>query len=541
VSVVEHEGQTAAVDVVDVVVDVAVVGGGVAGAYAAYRLTDPNRTGAPPTVELYELSDRIGGRLWSVGLDGIDDLPAEIGGMYFSDLHENVFGLINRELGLHSVDVALHRDLLYLRGHRLHDADFSDPTKVPYNLRTEEQSKTAPAILVSWLETLLPDLTSMWPMNASAPRGATIEALRALSPDGRPLHEWGFWNLLAEGLSNEAHQLIVSTIGSTTLFQNWNAYNAIYDIVTNLAGNYHKLPGGYQQLPEMLASGARDRGASIHFGHRLERLTSEQGHLILEFATRDGEGRSVRARQVILAMPQRSLELIESPDVLFGTAQFRSDFRSVTAAPAAKVFLAYDEPWWESVPGGPGTVPLTSLAVSYTDLPMRQCYYIGASASSGKALLMASYGDGAAASFWAGFLPSSQWGPDLIPFMSSTEQLAAQQLDSSAAMIKGITSQLAELHGVDVPEPIGALFHDWSEDPYGGGWHMWTPFVESWKVTARVQRPNPDHAVYLCGESFSLDQGWVEGAINTTEMMLQQQFDLDRPSWVGPDYDFGST
>jgi hypothetical protein len=45
--------------------------------------------------------------------------------------------------------------------------------------------------------------------------------------------------------------------------------------------------------------------------------------------------------------------------------------------------------------------------------------------------------------------------------------------------------------------------------------------------------------VYVCGESYALDQGWVEGAVNTAERVLETYFDLDRPGWVAGDYSFG--
>lgn len=44
-------------------VDVAVIGGGVAGTYCAWRLATSGP--AAPSVALFEASERIGGRLWS--------------------------------------------------------------------------------------------------------------------------------------------------------------------------------------------------------------------------------------------------------------------------------------------------------------------------------------------------------------------------------------------------------------------------------------------------------------------------------------------
>ena len=49
------------------ILDVAIVGGGVSGVYAAWRLrTDPPKGKPQPNVQVFEQSQRIGGRLLSV-------------------------------------------------------------------------------------------------------------------------------------------------------------------------------------------------------------------------------------------------------------------------------------------------------------------------------------------------------------------------------------------------------------------------------------------------------------------------------------------
>jgi hypothetical protein len=39
--------------------------------------------------------------------------------------------------------------------------------------------------------------------------------------------------------------------------------------------------------------------------------------------------------------------------------------------------------------------------------------------------------------------------------------------------------------------------------------------------------------VHICGEAYSAYQGWVEGALTSAEVMLQQAFGLDAPDWLG--------
>jgi hypothetical protein len=96
----------------DGVVDVAIVGAGVSGAYCAYRLTGDTRL----TVAMFEREARVGGRLWSYRWPEADAL-VELGGEAFSPIHANVAGLV-RTLGLAAVP---HREFATLN--RLHLRD----------------------------------------------------------------------------------------------------------------------------------------------------------------------------------------------------------------------------------------------------------------------------------------------------------------------------------------------------------------------------------------------------------------------------------
>ena len=74
--------------------DVAVVGGGVSGCYSAWRLQQEK--GAHAKIGLFEYSDRIGGRLYTVTLPGIPHVKAEVGGMrYIPDQHIMVASLVD--------------------------------------------------------------------------------------------------------------------------------------------------------------------------------------------------------------------------------------------------------------------------------------------------------------------------------------------------------------------------------------------------------------------------------------------------------------
>jgi len=60
-----------------------------------------------------------------------------------------------------------------------------------------------------------------------------------------------------------------------------------------------------------------------------------------------------------------------------------------------------------------------------------------------------------------------------------------------------------------------------------------------WTVMPFMRRPVPGESVHVCGEAYSTQQGWVEGAFCTAEKMLQEHFGLKRPDWLPADYYLG--
>lgn len=89
-------------------------------------------------------------------------------------------------------------------------------------------------------------------------------------------------------------------------------------------------------------------------------------------------------------------------------------------------------------------------------------------------------------------------------------------------MVEEVERQLQQIHGLAfTPSVIDAAFQDWGDDPFGGGWNNWNIGVKSWQVKEQIIQPHgKDVALYVCGEAYSDAQGWVEGALETADMLL---------------------
>src|SRR5216683_3651278 len=183
-------------------IDVAIVGGGVSGAYCAWRLSR-DQAWRDKTIRLYECSHRIGGRLDSVTLPGMPHLRAEVGGMRYLTSQQMVVSLLDElQLATRAFPMGDAKNLLYLRRKHLRVQDFPTPKKVPYKLDWNERGKSPSELLLYAIDTAVPHAIGKTPVQWEAIKETTLI-------DGRHLYNIGFWNLLYKILSSEGYNLVL--------------------------------------------------------------------------------------------------------------------------------------------------------------------------------------------------------------------------------------------------------------------------------------------------------------------------------------------
>ncbi|MEE3622688.1 FAD-dependent oxidoreductase [Nitrospirillum sp. BR 11752] len=556
------------------ILDVAVIGGGVAGTYCAWRLTGPQGLKeGQRRVALFEYSDRIGGRLYTKTFPGMPNVAAELGGMRYIvpekddptsnqpmvsnliealDLPSHVFLMGNPEKGADGQPIGEKENILYLRGKHLLVKQQSDPAQVPYNLSWNERGKTVNDLQVFAMNLLVPNNQNL-----------SLEQWMETRVYGHPLYTYGFWNLMSQTLSSEAYQFMKDAGGYDANVANANAVAQLPATEYANTDGFRAITGGYQRLPLTLAEQAAEQGAEIHMNRRLAKIEKDaDGHYKLTFIvtetrvvdtdfggvheeTKDKEGvppEIVHARDIILGLPRRSLELIDWEG--WDQKGVKEMLSSVLIQDAFKLLLAYDYPWWRAMNLVAGR--------SITDLPVRQIYYFGTEEDqpggekgNTRSLLMASYNDITTVPFWKGL----EHGP---PFVGrrpknvtplAKEEAAATGDDqrvvplaeciATDAMVSSAHRQILEVHGlVDVDQPYSAIYHDWSGDPYGGGWHEWKAGFRYNLLMPKIRQPLAAEKVYICGEAYSNNQGWVEGCLQTAEHVLRDKFHLPWPEYL---------
>ncbi len=518
------------------VLDVAIVGAGVSGVWSGWRLTDPALGPVQRRrVGVFELSDRIGGRLLSVHLPGRLDVACELGGMRYLSSQPLVKHLVEKVLALTPIPAPVGEDknLAYLRGLQLRLEDLADPAKVPFRLTAGEAAR---------IETLLPDaIAAIAPTTVGLTGDALRRAVETAEYGGRPLWQQGFWNLLAQNMSGEAFRFTQQSNGYDTTQLNWNAAETV--VLNSDFGKtitYSRIKEGYEQVPIQLAARFEANGGEVHLRHQVKSLvpkTLPDGTTGLELHVEEldaGRRCTVLARSVILSMPRRSLELLDPTGAVMGDPTFRSLMTTVTPIPLFKAFVAYHEPWW--VDAG------VSSGRSVTDLPLRQVYY-WTTEKAGNSILLATYDDTDDVGFWQGLATD----PANYPLQTAalppearaaiTDDLSNDRWEdwqAPTALVNEVHRELEILHGVPgAPPPYAAVYHDWIDDPFGGGVNFWNIGVQSWVVGPAIAHPVAGAPVYVTGEAYSRAQGWVEGALQTAEHVLTTYFGL-APAPVDP-------
>lgn len=530
--------QSVAAQEPDETVDIAIVGAGIAGVYCAWRLLqdDPSRN-----VVVFEAADHVGGRLLSVSPPDVPDMVAELGGMRIlpsvQPLISNLIDALNGELAdnaqieLYDFPVDEPQNIAFLRNTHLRLTDFTeDPERVPFQLSYLEHGQSGGSIVVNAIEQIVPGITD--PDLDSDGRYALLQEAVF---DDVPLYQQGFWNVLLRVMSDEAYKMAVDTIGYNIAVSNWNAVDGILGFLADfgVAPVYKGFKKGFQQVPLALADLVTAAGGEIRLSSPVAGFDERDGAFDLQV----GDG-VIRAGSLILAMPRRALELLApaSPPL----QGFPELIASVTPQPLFKIFTTYESPWWRNAgytPDGGDYLPVEA-GRSVTDLPIQQTYYWpqddGSPATEGPSMLMASYDDGAHISFWDGLRPprGSAWQEGLLvtapsePFAGQCDPATAGDWCTYAApqrMVDEVARQLAALHDLSyTPDVQNAAYRDWGDDPFGGAVNFWNIGVKSWEILEQIPQPVADRPLFICGEAYSNWQGWVEGSLQTADIVLDK-------------------
>ncbi|XP_064599440.1 aplysianin-A-like [Liolophura sinensis] len=444
--------------------DVAIVGGGIGGTYTAWRLRERGLK-----IAIFENTDRIGGRTFSVFLPSVPNVPADLGAMRFHrGIHTTLEGLLP-QLGLRSevFQPDQFQKMFHFRGRRLTGEELNS-TKLPYNLSPSESKITSNLI---WR-------LSQQALNVSRP-DQIPDIEEATTPDGVPVYKQSYLNLMDKLWSSEAKNYLKDLSVFYTLFD--TNVNAVHDAVAT---------NPLVPSPQFTLF-----NTSLLFQIRPRRIC---------------------ASQVILALPPGALKNIQWGP-LQNALPVKTALESVNDFSAMKIFLAYPSAWWDNFS--------VNYKAFFTDLPLRQGGEFGRFRNSSgheTALMMVSYADTKENNdFWR-HLRSS---PNTI-----SSFIVPAAFSVSTKVVEHVHHHLATMYDVNassIPMPIDGVMHIWDDPQNGGAWQLFKPGYQPKAVANFIQQPSASDDVFIVTNAFSRDlYGWSEGCLRAADKVLRQFFNM---------------
>jgi hypothetical protein len=201
--------------------------------------------------------------------------------------------------------------------------------------------------------------------------------------------------------------------------------------------------------------------------------------------------------------------------------------------------MYFDNAWWRD--GSTNRAPIAD-GPSFTDLPADSFYVFdpiaGTSATGPAALTL--YCDFDNADFWQEL---QEIGPAFTsPLQQHYDSEVPQVLfAASQAVVDEMRRQLQDVFATfTVPQPVLTSYRRWGDSEYFGyAYHQWARGADDRAVIPQLARPYEKLAVYTCGEAYSDQQGWVNGALRSADIVLTTYFGVkawvaDAESWTNP-------
>lgn len=252
-----------------------------------------------------------------------------------------------------------------------------------------------------------------------------------------------------------------------------NAYDSIR-LMKVLDASFYSLEGGFSQLIERM----RDHILQFKnpFRYEQEVLDIIPTADYYQITTKKGK---YHARKCILAIPKENLEKIPA------LHSIRSLLSQVKTSPLCRIYSRFEDPWF------------SGLSKITTDDPLRMVIPINEN------VLMSSYTDNKYANYWKRIYDTK--GIDGI----------------DETLVKHLQKVIKKTHPEIVPFPEETHVFYWE---HGVGY--WSKNANSEETSKKMLQPFSDSLkhIYICGESYSENQQWIEGSLETSMKVLNLAF-----------------
>lgn len=270
---------------------VVIVGGGLAGLSAAYRLRKRGRRAS-----VFEASSRTGGRVWSSKNAVVDGVVTELGGEFIDSNHKDILSLVSEfDLGLIDTHArserGLAKDTYFFHGRSIGEREVIEAFR-PLAARMESDLKSVGDVV----DHEHPDADGGFDtMSISS-------YLDRVGAEGfmRKLLEVAYVSEYGLDVEEQSALNLLLLIGTDTRGDRFDVYGD--------SDERYKVRGGNQGVTDALATRL---DGTIELGHRLEAVERTGESYRLTFAVENSAAREVDADFVVLALPFTMLRNVD--------------------------------------------------------------------------------------------------------------------------------------------------------------------------------------------------------------------------------------
>ena len=184
---------------------------------------------------------------------------------------------------------------------------------------------------------------------------------------------------------------------------------------------------------------------------------------------------------LILALPKPALLKFNYLNI------YNPELNSVSCKPLCRIYSVFPKTWF------------SNLEKSTTNTNLR--YIIPINKENG--LIMTSYTDAKYALYWKKFLNKSN-----------------KELNKELLKQLSLLYSKEEMKKLNIKAPIYNSINYWN---CGVGY--WKPKVNSTTMSKKILKLNKNRNLYIIGENYSQNQGWVEGALESVHELFKKYFD----------------
>ena len=253
----------------------------------------------------------------------------------------------------------------------------------------------------------------------------------------------------------------------------------------------------------------------------LRKSGKKSNSLGFEIDVRDtNESQTIDTQHVILAVTPKAVEdiLLHSEYCEFENTDVMKICESTRGFHLTKINLYFKDDWWNE---NKYHRDIIMYGGSRTDLQIGSVYPFYAGLDDFKShpcpAALTIYCDMDDAEFWN---TVQRLGDK---FHSALQQKHHELQPVSEALLEEAIKQLKKLFDTkEIPEVLLTSYRSWDGRDFQYAFHLWGLGVDDRDIMKKAAEPIENKNLYLCNEAWSGYQGWVEGALMSTENVLQR-------------------